>query len=91
MSDSMLGKFIRSIRLKNGISDFKAAYRLDISVKKYLSLESHPEFADIELLNSLFTALGLTNDEVFEYEKFEKFYSSTRKESYGKNITAITS
>ena len=88
MADSMLGKFIRSIRLKNGISDLKAAYRLDVSVKKYLTMESHPEEVDEELINKLFTALGFSSDEVFEYEKFKNFYFVSRNK---KRLSIVSS
>ena len=79
MADSMLGKFVRSIRLKNGISDIKAAFRLDISVKKYLQIESHPEKVDEVMLNKIFTVLSFSREEVLEYEKFKAFYLDNKK------------
>ncbi|MDB2425919.1 hypothetical protein N9W41_00070 [bacterium] len=79
MSDSMLGKFIRAIRIKYDISDIKIAYRLGISVKKYLTLESHPEKASPEELDKLFLCIGMTNEEIEEFFKYRQFYERKTK------------
>lgn len=62
-------QLLRTVRLRNSISDLKAAYRMGIHLDKYIVLEANPKMASSQELEALFRAIECTPEDVAVFQE----------------------
>lgn len=60
---NMLGKFLRSVRLRRNISELKAARRSGLPLEDYVRYEYAPEKVPLSKLNKMFDAIEMSGEE----------------------------
>jgi hypothetical protein len=69
---SVLGKLLRSIRLKKNISELKASRRAALPLEKYVLCERSPEKIEIKTLVNIFNAIEMTDEEFQDFSLIAK-------------------
>lgn len=83
---SILGKYLRTIRIRKGLTEFKVARRAGMDLNQYISYENNPESTPGLYLARILSVLNLTSE---EYTDFNVLAYKCIKSAKGKGKKAV--